>query len=159
MAASNPSRKLIQIFYSYAHKDERFRKQLEEHLTGLKREGIIHGWHDRNITAGQEWANEIDKNLEASQVILLLISASFIASDYCYAKEMIRAIEKHSTSEARVLPIIIRPCDWSNKPFSKLQALPKDGKPITKWSNRDEAWTDVAIGIRKAIEVLLANPR
>jgi hypothetical protein len=159
MTVQQPNQKLIHIFYSYAHKDERFRNQLEEHLSGLKREGVIHGWHDRNITAGQEWANEIDKNLEASQVILLLISASFIASDYCYAKEMIRAIEKHSSSEARVLPFILRPCDWSNKPFSKLQALPKEGKPITKWSNRDEAWTDVAKGIRKVVEELKANPQ
>ena len=80
-----------------------------------------------------------------------LVSAAFLASDYCYDIEMKRALEKHEKGEARVIPIIIRPIDWSGAPFSKLQALPKDAKPVSSWANRDEAWTDVAKGVRKAI--------
>ena len=158
MAAPKPEPKLIHIFYSYAHEDEEFREQLEKHLTLLKRQGLIHGWHDREITAGREWAGAIDKNLEASQIILLLVSADFLASDYCYDTEMTQALKKHETNQARVIPIIIRDIDWSGAPFSKLQALPKDGKPVTAWRPRDKAWTDVAKGIRKVVEEIKANP-
>jgi tetratricopeptide (TPR) repeat protein len=134
--------------------DKALRKQLEDHLAPLKRQGIIRGWHDRLIGAGQEWKGNIDKHLEESSIILLLISANFLASDYCYDVEMKRAKEKHEAGEARVIPIILRAVDWSEAPFSKLQALPENGKPITRWSNRDEGWKDVANGIRKACKEL-----
>jgi len=117
----------------------------------LKRQGFISGWHDRRITAGDEWKAEIDEHLETAKVILLLISANFIASDYCYDVEMKRSLERHEEGTARVIPIILSPCDWNGAPFGKLQALPKDAKPITIWSNQDEAFADVAKGIRKAV--------
>ena len=138
----------IRLFYSYSHKDEALRDKLEEALALLKRQGLIAGWHDRRIGAGVEWKGAIDQKLEESQVILLLVSASFIASDYCWDIEVKRAIERHDRDEARVIPVILRPCDWQGAPFGKLQALPKDGKPVTSWSNKDRAWTDVAQGIR-----------
>jgi hypothetical protein len=92
--------------------------------------------------------------VSAAKIILLLVSSDFIASDYCYDIEMKRALEKHRAGEARVIPIILHPCDWERATFAKLQTLPKDAKPVTKWSNRDEAWTDVARGIRKVVEEL-----
>ncbi|NIR52486.1 TIR domain-containing protein, partial [candidate division KSB1 bacterium] len=147
----------IRLFYSYSHKDEAYSEDLEEHLSLLKRMGLIQTWHDRRISAGQEWQNAIDESLDAANVILFLVSAAFLASDYCYDKEMKAALEKHEKGEARVIPIIIRPVDWSGAPFSKLQALPKDAKPVTSWTNRDEAWADVARGIRKAIEEMIAS--
>ena len=146
----------LRLFYSYSHKDEEYRDQLEEHLSLLKRQNLIRSWYDRRISAGQEWQGIIDESLEAANVILFLVSAAFLASDYCYDTEMRRALEKHKKGEARVIPIIIRPVDWSGATFSKLQALPKDAKAVTSWSNRDEAWTDVARGIRKAIGELMA---
>jgi hypothetical protein len=149
----------VRLFYSYSHKDEILRDELEEALALLKRQGLISGWHDRRIGAGEEWKGAIDKNLEEAQVILLLVSSSFLASDYCWDVETKRAVERHDRGEARVIPIILRPCDWQKAPFAKLQALPKDGKAVTSWSNRDEAWTDVTKGIRRAIESLSANPR
>lgn len=141
----------VTLFYSYSHKDEKHRERLETHLSLLKREGILKEWHDRKITPGQEWEEVLDKNLENSDVIILLVSSDFIASDYCYEREMKRAIERHDKGEATVVPIIVRPCDWKGTPFSKLQALPKDAKPITKWNDKDDAWLDVTKGIRKAI--------
>ena len=138
----------IQIFYSYAHEDESLRNELDNHLSLLKRKGTISGWHDRKIGAGTEWKHEIDAHVELAQVILLLISSDFLASDYCYDIELKRAIERHARNEARVVPVILRPCDWSDAPFGKLQFLPKDALPVTKWSNRDEAWLDVVQGIR-----------
>jgi hypothetical protein len=144
----------IRLFYSYSHKDEEFREELETHLSLLRRQGIIQEWHDRQIGAGQEWADAIDENLEAANVVLLLISADFLASHYSYDKEMKRALEKHEAGEACVIPIIVRPVDWAGASFGKLQALPKNAKAVTSWSNRDEAWVDVARGIRKAVEEL-----
>ena len=144
----------IEVFYSYSHEDEELREQLEKHLTILKRQNVITDWHDRKIGAGKEWEGEIDEHLNAAHVILLLISSDFIASDYCYDVEMTRAMERHDAGEARVIPVILRSVDWEGTPFRKLQALPKDGKPVTQWEDRDKAFTDIAKGIKKAVEEL-----
>jgi CheY-like chemotaxis protein len=141
----------VSLFYSYAHDDERFRNKMESHLSNLKRERVISQWNDRKITPGTEWKREIDKHLEAAQVIVLLVSAGFIHSEFCYSVELRRALERHESGTARVIPIIVRPCDWHSAPFGMLQALPRDGKAITTWRNRDEAFLEVAMGIRKVI--------
>lgn len=141
----------VEIFYSYSHKDEEFRDELETHLSMMKRNGEITGWHDRRIIPGEEWEGEIDEHLESAGIILLLISPDFLASDYCWRVEVKRAMERHREGTARVIPIILRKCDWSSSPFGKLQALPKDGKPIKTWSDRDEAFTDVVSGLKRAI--------
>ncbi|GAP99629.1 toll/interleukin-1 receptor domain-containing protein [Leptolyngbya sp. NIES-2104] len=144
----------LTLFYSYSHKDEILRDQLNTHLTLLQRQGIIDSWYDRNITAGTEWAEAIYTHLNTADIILLLISADFLASDYCYEKEMNRAIERHNRQEALIIPIILRPCDWTSAPFGKLQALPiahgEGAKAVTTWSNQDEAFSAIATGIRKA---------
>jgi TIR domain len=150
--------KPVKLFYSYSHKDERHRERLEAHLSLLKREGILEEWHDRKIVAGQTWEEVLDENLETSDVVVLLVSSDFIASDYCYEKEMKRALERHGKGESKVIPVIVRPSDWQRTPFSKLQALPRDAKAITKWKNRDDAWLSVAQGIREAIDELRAKP-
>ena len=148
--------KPVKLFYSYSHMDEKLREKLETHLTSLNRQGVIAGWHYHKITAGQEWVDQIDEHLNTVQIILLLVSADFLASDYCYDKEMNRAMERHEAGEARVIPVILRPCDWHSAPFGKLLALPKDGKPIADWPSRDAAFLDVAKGIRRAAEGILA---
>lgn len=148
----------VHLFYSYSHEDEELRNQLENHLALLRREGFIHQWHDRRLIPGQEWKDAIDVKLESAQIILLLVSSDFIASDFCFNKEMARAIERHDAQEARVIPIILRAVDWKSAPFGKLQALPKDGMPVTSWPDRDAAWENVAQGIRKAVEERRANP-
>jgi TIR domain len=142
----------VEIFISYSHKDEALREQLGTHLSLLKRQGVIDAWHDRRIGAGDEWAGAIDGHLNSAAVILLLVSSDFLASDYCYDLEMTRALERHDAGDARVIPVILRSVDWAGAPFAKLQALPKDRKPVTSWPDRDEAFTDVARGIRKVVE-------
>ncbi len=139
----------VRLFYSYAHKDEQMRLDLETHLKLLQRQGLIDAWHDRMIPVGTEWKGEIDRNLESTQIILLLVSADFIASDYCYEVEMTRALERHEAKEAVVIPIIIRDVNWDKAPFAKIQGLPKDGLAVTKWSDKDSAWRNVAEGIEK----------
>lgn len=143
---------MARVFFSYSHKDEALRDQLEVHLTLLKRQGLIEAWHDRRILAGSELDKSIASEMEASNIILLLISPDFIASDYCYSREMTRALERHHTGEARVIPVILRHCDWHSAPFGKLLAVPKDGRPVVAWPNHDEAFTDVAVHIRSVVE-------
>lgn len=144
----------IELFYSYSHKDELLRDELEKHLSILKRQGVIAGWHDRKITPGAEWGQNIDKYLATAHIVLLLISSDFLASDYCYEKEMQSALARHNAGEARVIPVILRTVDWQDAPFGKLQALPKDAKPVVSWESRDEAFTSVVQGIRQAIKDL-----
>jgi len=144
----------ITAFVSYSHKDEALREELDDHLAGLRRQGKIADWNDRAIDPGTQWADEINQNLETAQIILLLISAKFMASDFCYSKELARAMERHEVGSARVIPIILKPTDWTSAPFSKLQVLPKDGKPITAWDDPDEAFVNVVQGIRRAIDSL-----
>jgi len=146
----------LRLFYSYCHEDSGLRRKLEQHLALLKREGAIEEWFDGKIGAGVELDKSIDANLAGSDIILLLISAAFLNSDYCWDKEMRRAMQRHQKGEARVIPIIIRPVDdgWHQTIFGTLKALPTDGKPVTKWSNRDSAWKDVAKGIRDAVKDL-----
>src|SRR5579859_4838878 len=128
-----------------------WRKELDKQLSLLKRQGVITGWHDRQISAGTEWENEINEHLNSAQIILLLISPDFMASPYCYSKELQQAIKRHEAGKARVIPIILRPVTWEDAPFGKLEVLPTNSKPITMWRNQDEALVDVAKGVRHAI--------
>ena len=143
--------KKAKLFFSYSHKDESLREQLNTHLSILSRNELIENWHDRKIVAGQNWQSEIDNHLEDSDIVILLISPDFIASEYCYGNELTKAIERHEANQSIVIPVIVRPVNWGNAPFSKLQALPKDAKAVTTWTNIDEAWLNVSEGIEKAI--------
>jgi tetratricopeptide (TPR) repeat protein len=149
----------IKVFCSYSHEDEDLRKELDKHIKILERRGVITVWHDRMIVAGEDRKEEIDEHLESADLILLLISADFIASDFCYGREMTRALERHDAGEARVIPVFIRPVNWKEAPFGKLQALPTDAKPVTSWPNHDEAFVIVSEGIERAVETLIANRR
>src|SRR5205809_7623571 len=142
----------VTVFYSYAHADEGLLDRLAKHLSLLKHEGLIAEWHDRQISAGTPWAQDIDKHLETASIILLLISADFLASRYCYDIEMQRAIERHRRGEARVIPILLRSCDWHSAPFGQLQCLPRNDKAVTSWQNQDEAFQTIATELRRVIE-------
>lgn len=143
---------MAKVFFSYSHKDEGLRDQLETHLAMLRNQGFIESWHDRRIVAGSELDTSIFSHLETADVILLLVSADFLASTYCYSKEMQRAMARYDSGEAKVIPVILRACDWTSAPFGKLLAAPKDGKPIMSWPDTDEALADVAKQVRRAVE-------
>jgi formylglycine-generating enzyme required for sulfatase activity len=142
----------ITLFYSYAHADEDLRRELEKHLAVLRRGGLIAEWHDRMIDAGDDWKSEIDRNLTTADIVLLLVSADFIASDYCWGEEMTKALERHERGEAQVVPVILRYCRWQSTPLARLQAVPKDAKPIAAWPDRDEALYDVVAAIERSVE-------
>lgn len=142
---------MSKLFFSYSHKDEVLRDEIEIHLSMLKRQGLIETWHDRRIGAGKEFGKEISNNLEAADVILLLVSSYFLASDYCYDVEMFHALKKHEQNQARVIPVILHPCDWHSSPFGNLLAVPRDGKPISKYPNQHDAFLEVVNAIKLAV--------
>jgi internalin A len=148
----------MRLFYSYAHKDEDLRNELETHLKLMQRQGLIETWHDRRIIAGEEWKDKIDENLERADIILLLVSADFIASNYCWDIEMTRSLERHDAGEARVIAVIIRDVNWHSAPFARLQALPKDGRAVTLWPDKDTAWRNVSEGIERAVREMRRRP-
>jgi hypothetical protein len=153
------SEEAIKIFYSYSRKDLNLRNTLEDHLSALREAKRIETWHDLELEAGTEWEPVILHKLDTADIILLLISSSFLASKYCYGTELKRAIARHDAGTARVIPIILRPCDWNHDyvPFSKLNVLPTHATPITKWEDRDEAFAIVAQRIRETVDQLNAK--
>jgi hypothetical protein len=141
----------LSAFVSYSHEDERYRRTLDISLAQLKRNGLISVWYDRRILPGQQWDKEIDRNLETADIVLVLVSPDFLASEYAYTREMQIAIERHRTGRTTVIPVILRPSDWRSSPLGSLQALPSDGRPISMWNKRDQAWLDVVHGLRKLV--------
>jgi TIR domain len=137
------------VLFSYSPKDEALREELEEHLASLRAKGDLETWHARKILAGDE--TRAERELEAADIVLLLVSASFLASEYCREEEVRRALERHARGKVRVVPVVLRPCLWQEEAFGRLASLPANGQPITSWSSRDEAWLDVARGVRDLI--------
>lgn len=140
------------VFVSYCHADERYRKKLAAHLSPLEREGLISSWHDGEITPGSEWNTAILKQLEVADIILLLVSPDFINSDFCHGVELKRALERHQSGDATVIPVIVRPVDWKISKLAELKALPSDAKAVTQWRPHDLAYVDIAKGIRTALK-------
>lgn len=149
---------MARIFFSYSHRDEDLRDRLETHLSLLKHQGLIEAWHDRRISVGDDWAGAISGELEQADIILLLVSADFIGSRYCYDVEMKRALERHHAKETLVIPVILRPCDWHEAPFGFIQAAPKDGKPIVSWPDLDDAFVDIVRKLRSVLPRPSAAP-
>jgi formylglycine-generating enzyme required for sulfatase activity len=145
----------VKVFISYSHKDEDLRKELDTHLKILERQGYISPWHDRKIEAGDEWKKEITTYLENADVILLLVSANFLASDFCYDIETKRALERQKADGALIVPIILKPCAWKESPVSSFQVMPKDGKPISIWNDQDLAFTDITEKLKEKAKQLI----
>jgi TIR domain len=159
MADGAHQEKPISLFYSYSHRDEALRGELEAHLSFLRRSKLIAEWHDRMIGAGDEWKGQIDRQLASADIILLLVSADFIASDYCWGEEMTKALARHQLGEAKVIPVILRPCRWHRTPLGSLQAVPKDGRPVSEWPNHDAAFDEIATAIERTIADLQQQRR
>ena len=145
------------VFFSYSHVDERLRDRLELALTMLKREGAIQSFHDRRIEPGTDLDGKIFEELERADVIMVLVSPDFLASNYCYDREMTRALKRHREGSARVIPIVLRPCEWQKSPLRGIMALPTDGKPVTKFADQDDAFLEISMGIRVAIEGIMVS--
>ena len=142
----------IKVFYSYSHKDEDFKNALETHFAVLRNDNLIDEWHDGKINAGDDWNEEIQKNMDDAHIILLLFSPDFIDSKACQ-KEVKRALELKKEKGTIFIPVILRPCSWEElDDIFNIQALPKDKNPVSKWDNNDEAWQSVYEGIKAQVE-------
>ena len=146
--------KPVTAFISYSHVDAKLKGDLITHLTPLKRLGILSTWNDQEIKAGDEWESTITTKLAKAELVLLLISADFIASEFCYTQELTTALDRHKAKKAIVIPVILRPCLWTALPFGRLQAVPPDAKPVTAWDNQDEALMAVAKDVRERVQAL-----
>jgi hypothetical protein len=146
----------LEVFCCYAREDQEMLAHLKKHLMPLQRQGQITVWSDTNLNAGVEWEKELHQHLESADIILLLISPDFMASDYCYSTEMGRAIERHDQGNARVIPILLRPTFWSNAPFATLQMLPEDARPVKdrSWFDSDEAFNTITERIHQLVSEL-----
>ena len=147
----------IKVFLSYAHEDEAMKERLDKNLVMLKRSDQVEVWEDRKMIAGLEWDQSITKALAEADIILLLVSTDFNNSEYIWNKELKTALERHEKNEARVIPVILRTCDWSQSPYAKLQALPTGAKPISSFADADVAYTDIAKGIRMVVDYMLSQ--
>lgn len=143
--------KALKLFISYSKRDKEHLEDLKSHLAPLKREESILTWDDGNILPGEEWDKSIRRELSTADVIILLVSADFMATEYIW-KEIDIAIQRHESGEALVIPVIVRPCSWEFAPFARFNALPEKGRPVTKWENKDEAWQTVVQHIRRLSE-------
>ena len=149
----------IKLFYSYSHKDEQYREQLEKHLATLRDDQIIDEWHDRKIDGGEDVDKTIDAQLNNSHIILLLMSPDFIDSPYC-KKEVKRAFSLKKKNEyISIIPIILRKCAWKDltEIVGNPLAFPKDEKPISQWEDKDAVWHSVYEGIKTVVEKIQEN--
>lgn len=149
---NKPFPEAVEIFLSYAHEDEKLVEKLMKHLKILQRTGLAMLWYDQDIGKGTDWEKSIYAHLNTADIILLLISSDFIASDFCYSKEMDRAMERHARNEACVIPVILRPTKWQYAPFAALQAVPKHAKAVTDWKDQDSAFVDITEGIQGVLK-------
>ncbi len=146
----------INVFYSYAHKDEAHRDRLVRSLTGLRKEGVISEWHDRMIRPGSDWSREIEDKLERAHVVLFLVSPDFMKSEYSMGVEVARAVELHWQRRGHIVPVIVRPAPgWKRTPLGSFQALPRDAKPVSTWDSADSAFADIAEGIRRVCKEIV----
>ena len=144
-------------FLSYSHADEKALERLHKHLAVLRRDGSLAAWTDHAILAGDNLDDEITAQLEESDLFIAIVSPDYLASKYCYEREFQRALERAEGGAMRIVAIIIEPCDWLSTPLHKLMALPKDGKPISEWTNPNNAYLDVVTQLRRLLSVKPAD--
>ncbi len=145
--------KPVEVFISYSRADEQLKDELCLHLASLTQQGKIKLRHDRIVGTGSNWNEETQSRLALAEVIFLLVTPQYISSDYCFDEEMQRAMERHERENTLVIPIIMQPCGWQTTPFSVLQALPKNGKPVSAWLDREEAWRYIISEVQKLIDL------
>jgi len=147
----------IRAFISYAHTDEKYLERLHKHLVMLRREGDLQDWSDHKILPGSKLGDTISTSLNESNLFIALLSPDYLASNYCYEKEFEQARKMHEEGRIRIVPVILEPCDWLASPFSEFMALPKDGLPISEWTNHNNAYLNVVTGLRRVIDSMKAG--
>lgn len=157
-SATASSGRRCRVFVSYAREDDRYRTRLAVHLAPLVRDGLIELWSDRAVAAGADWEKRILHELAAADIVILLVTPNFVASSYCFEKELPEALRRHAEEGVCILPVHVKSVDLVNLPFGRFQGLPTELRPITAWRDADEAWLQVARGVRAAAEEIGCEP-
>ncbi|MBO9203852.1 MULTISPECIES: toll/interleukin-1 receptor domain-containing protein [Niastella] len=152
----------LKVFISYSHQDEEMKNELLLFLTPMQSAGLITIWNDREILAGDLWNEEIITALNEAQIILFLISSSFLASSFINKVEIIKAIQRYYLDRTiRIVPVLLRNCDIEDHiiegekyKIKDFQGLPANFTPVNKWPDRDDAWMDVTKGLRKVVNLM-----
>lgn len=160
VSGTRQSPKSLAFFLSYSHKDVALKDKLDEHLTALKRSGMVSLWQDKQIEAGDDWDKKIKKKLKDADVVLLLISPGFVASDYINRVEMKYALKKASSGRVKIIPIYLKQIFTEGMPFRKFQGFINPDKPIENfpYHKRNKAFFEVVKGISDQIKAWLAGP-
>ena len=158
MSLKSSMAQVIRIFLSCAEEDKDFLHALETQLSSLKREGLIKCYNRYGLSPGIDWQEKAKEYLNAADIILLLVSPAFVASDYCYTEEAAPAMALHNNEKTRVIPVIVRPLEWERLVFGGLASLPI-GKAVSMWSNKDDALSNIVKGIKETIDELTSRLR
>ena len=157
-----PNRGPIKVFVSYAHADHSLKQEFDQHLSVLKHGTFVDVWSDPDIPPGAEWNDQILRRLDEADLILMLVSPAFLASEFIRTTEMPRAMERHVAGTAKVIPIILRDVAWRSTALSKLQALPRRAVSIDSMSGparRNSLWRRTVESIFEEAEKLYNSPR
>ena len=156
LASPRPTlaRRAAEAFLSYAPADAPLARAFEAHLAALKRDRLLATWHEGLVSPGLAWDEATCRRLDTAHLILLLISADFLTSDRCYNVHLVRALRRHEAGLARVIPILLRTCDWRTATLAAFEPLPKNHTPVTAWSDQDSAFAEIAASLRQALEAL-----
>ncbi|MEK7408894.1 MAG: toll/interleukin-1 receptor domain-containing protein, partial [Acidobacteriota bacterium] len=151
---------MIKVFCSYSHRDRNLKEALEAHFASLRLAGRISDfWSDDEITAGTEFDPLIRRELEAAHIILLLLSADYFNSHYCWNIEAQAAMELHDGAKARVVPVLLRHVNWQVTPIKKYSVLPKNLTPATAWQDQDAVFRHVVEEVDRVVEEVLTTTR
>jgi len=149
------SKQRVKIFFSYAHEDREYLNEFKDYIKIFERNGLVERWDDNELVVGEKWDNTIKDKIYSADIVVFLLSASSLASDYINDYELKIAFELNDMDEVYVIPIIIKDCLWDMTGFSDFQILPIDGKAVNSWRLREEAWTATARGLKKAIDNII----
>jgi Leucine-rich repeat (LRR) protein/3',5'-cyclic AMP phosphodiesterase CpdA len=153
LVPEKPTPQVTRIFISYAEEDRSYRDELVTQLTLLKRQVAIEPWHDGQLLAGAKIADEIGKQLDTADLVLLLVSPNFVSSEKCFSDEMARALKKYDEKRGAVVPIVVRPTTgWKDLVLGRHRTLPSNEQPISRWSDKDDAWADVSEGLLRLLK-------
>ena len=149
-----PAKNPLDVFFTYAPRDEDLRPKLEIHLDALKRQGFIRSYKGMPLGGARERRDAIAQRLREADVVLLLVSSDFLHTESWYTPELRDAIARDGEGERRVVPVILRPCAWEKSPLGRLAPLPGRARPVTSYPNQSEAFAEIAKGIRAAVRDL-----
>lgn len=151
MRTGRTSKAPKRLFVSYSHADGQLLGRFQKHLAQLQREGSIAGWYDRDIRAGTRLDDEIERELAQADIFVACVSPDYIASNYCYERELTTALEREQRGELAIVPVVLEPSDWLSTPLAKFKALPDDGKPVAEFTNPNVAFMQVVNELRRLV--------